>query len=115
MSLTDTVHASGALLIAGVDGCRAGWIVVLAQSDAQDAQQHQIRLCRSFAEVLCLEPAPAVIAVDMPIGLLGEPQPGGRECDRLARRLLGRPVVSSHRQRGHFWQPQAMTKCAPMA
>ncbi len=28
-------------------------------------------------------------AIDMPIGLLDVPTPGGRECDRAARRLLG--------------------------
>src|SRR5262245_17946020 len=70
-------------LLAGVDGCRAGWVVVVARLDAQDAREHQVRLCASFADVLCLEPAPAVLAVDMPIGLLSVPQPGGRDCDRL--------------------------------
>ena len=81
-------------LLAGVDGCRAGWVVVVAQGDGQDAQAHQVRICASFADVLGLEPAPAVIAVDMPIGLLVEPQPGGRDCDQLARRLLGRRASS---------------------
>jgi predicted RNase H-like nuclease len=81
-------------LLAGVDGCRAGWIVVLAHPLACDAQAHQVRLCAGFDEVLGLEPAPAVIAVDMPIGLLAAPQPGGRDCDRLARRLLGRRARS---------------------
>jgi predicted RNase H-like nuclease len=85
---------SGVPLLAGVDGCRAGWLVVLARSLARDAQEHQVRLCASFDEVLHLEPAPAVIAVDIPIGLLTEPQPGGRDCDRLARRLLGRRASS---------------------
>jgi len=94
MSSAPATREPGVPLLAGVDGCRAGWVVVLAQVDAQDAQGHQVRLCTSFADVLCLEPVPAVIAVDMPIGLLGEPQPGGRDCDRLARRLLGRRASS---------------------
>src|SRR5215470_12049119 len=81
-------------LLAGVDGCRAGWVVVVARCDAQDAQEHQVHICARFDDVLCLEPAPAVIAVDMPIGLLAAPQPGGRDCDRLARRLLGRRASS---------------------
>jgi len=55
-----------------VDGCRAGWLVVLAHTLARDAQEHQVRLCASFDEVLCLEPAPAVIAVDIPIGLASQ-------------------------------------------
>jgi len=87
-------HEPGVPRLAGVDGCRAGWVVVVARLDAQDAQEHQVRICARFDDVLGLEPAPAVIAVDMPIGLLGAPQPGGRDCDRLARRLLGRRASS---------------------
>ena len=94
MSRAYDPHEPGVPLLAGVDGCRAGWVVVVARLDAQGAQEHQVRLCASFADVLGLEPAPAVIAVDMPIGLLVEPQPGGRDCDRLARRLLGRRASS---------------------
>ncbi|MER3422864.1 MAG: hypothetical protein C4293_06165 [Nitrospiraceae bacterium] len=33
-------------------------------------------------------PRPVVIAVDIPIGLLDRPEPGGRPCDREARCLL---------------------------
>ncbi|HEV8715800.1 MAG TPA: DUF429 domain-containing protein [Candidatus Binatia bacterium] len=80
--------------VAGVDGCRAGWVAVLAQQQRQDPQNHYVRLCARFAEVLSLSPQPAVIAVDIPIGLLDTPQPGGRECDRQARRLLGRRASS---------------------
>ncbi|MBI3798329.1 MAG: DUF429 domain-containing protein [Deltaproteobacteria bacterium] len=79
--------------VAGVDGCRAGWVVVLAQQQI-GKQDHHIKLCTHFAEVLSLSPRPAVIAVDIPIGLLDTPQPGGRECDRQARRLLGRRASS---------------------
>jgi len=89
-----TTHKPGVPLLAGVDGCRVGWVVVVARLDAQYAEEHQVYLCARFADVLDLEPAPAVIAVDMPIGLLGAPQPGGRDCDRLARRLLGRRASS---------------------
>ena len=94
MSRAQATHKPGVPLLAGVDGCRAGWVVVVARLDAQDAQAHQVRLCARFADVLSLEPAPAVVAVDMPIGLLDTSQPGGRDCDRLARRLLGRRASS---------------------
>src|SRR5215475_7713267 len=94
MNRTREIREPGVPLLAGVDGCRAGWVVMLAPLDAPDAHGHQVRICASFADVLSLEPAPAVIAVDMPIGLLGAPQPGGRCCDRLARRLLGRRASS---------------------
>ena len=80
--------------VAGVDGCRAGWVVALVDIQAQRFGQHHLRLCSHFDEVLHLYPTATVIAVDMPIGLLLESQPGGRECDRQARRLLGRRASS---------------------
>jgi predicted RNase H-like nuclease len=68
--------------------------VVLVEAQGQRFGQHHFRLCPCFDEVLHLCPAPTVIAVDMPIGLLCASQPGGRECDRQARRLLGRRASS---------------------
>ncbi|MGM0576115.1 MAG: DUF429 domain-containing protein [Myxococcota bacterium] len=75
--------------VAGVDGCRGGWIVVLRRLGDARGRRHRALLCETFEEVVALEPRPDVVAVDMPIGLLDAPRPGGRECDRLARRLLG--------------------------
>jgi len=80
--------------IAGVDGCRAGWLVVLAHPLARAAQEHQVTICVTFADVLALLPTSGICAVDIPIGLLAERQPGGRDCDRGARRLLGRRASS---------------------
>ena len=83
------------MLVAGVDGCRAGWIVVLVTlPEAPRTPLLDIRLCPTFEMVLTLQPLPTVIAVDMPIGLLAASQPGGRTCDRQARRLLGRRASS---------------------
>jgi predicted RNase H-like nuclease len=79
---------------AGIDGCRAGWLVVLAHLLAHDAQEHQVTVCARFDDVLTLLPPSTVSAVDIPIGLLAERQPGGRDCDRCARRLLGRRASS---------------------
>jgi len=81
-------------MIAGVDGCRAGWVVVLAHPLARNALAHQVTICARFDEVLALLPASTVCAVDIPIGLIEERQPGGRDCDRCARRLLGRRASS---------------------
>ncbi|NKE71857.1 DUF429 domain-containing protein [Candidatus Manganitrophus noduliformans] len=81
--------------IAGIDGFRSDWFVVLvnhAQGRVIETRHH---LCASFKEVLNLTPAPKVIAIDIPIGLLDSPQIGGRECDREARRLLKHPRASS--------------------
>ena len=71
--------------MAGVDGCPAGWVVVGVSAQTWHAT---VRLCPSFGAVLELRPKPDRIAIDIPIGLLDERQPGGRECDRLARRQL---------------------------
>ncbi len=77
--------------LAGVDGCPAGWIVALAVLDATHRLGRlRFILCPNFEAVLRLAPAPQIIAVDMPIGLLDTPEPGGRDCDQLARRLLRR-------------------------
>ena len=80
--------------MAGVDGCRAGWLVVLAHPLARHAQEHQVTICARFDDVLALLPTSSVSAVDIPLGLLVEQQPGGRDCDRCARRLLGRRASS---------------------
>jgi predicted RNase H-like nuclease len=43
----------------------------------------------TFADVLDLPQRPRIIGVDVPIGLLSGAEPGGRACDREARKLLG--------------------------
>jgi len=50
---------------------------------------------RNFAEVLERYACAAAIGVDMPIGLPEGAAPGGRDCDREARRLLGPGRTSS--------------------
>ncbi|CAN5267977.1 DUF429 domain-containing protein [soil metagenome] len=65
--------------LAGVDGCRTGWCVVLVGDELRS------RVVASFAEVLALPERPRVIAIDMPIGLPRQPR---RACDALARSLL---------------------------
>jgi predicted RNase H-like nuclease len=67
-------------LVAGVDGCPAGWIAALWDG----AGQLTSRLCGSFTDVMAL-PA-EIIAVDMPIGL---PERSGRPPEREVRSRLG--------------------------
>ncbi len=78
-----------AVIAAGVDGCRAGWLYA-----AQDLRTGRCRVgvLSRIGEILLLDPAPAVIAIDIPIGLTDQ---GPRACDQEARRLLGRPRSSS--------------------
>jgi predicted RNase H-like nuclease len=78
--------------VAGADGCRAGWFVVL-----RNVRSGTVR-CRteaSFEALLNLPEAPLWIGVDMIIGLPDAPRKGGRACDRQARQLLGGARSSS--------------------
>jgi predicted RNase H-like nuclease len=71
--------------VAGVDGCKTGWVVVLHDSGRNS---FAARLVPDFAAVITLPEAPSVIAVDVPIGLLDTASAGGRACEVLARQLL---------------------------
>jgi predicted RNase H-like nuclease len=80
------------VFVAGVDGCPEGWLVVLLDVAGGTTS---LRVVRTFREILSLPEAPVVIGIDIPIGLMDAAEPGGRECDRQARTLLGRPRGSS--------------------
>jgi predicted RNase H-like nuclease len=73
--------------VAGVDGCRAGWIAVLMRVD--DPQAHRIMTAPTFAAIADAPEKPAVIAVDMPIGLPERTDGSGRLPEQLIRPLLG--------------------------
>jgi len=72
--------------VAGVDGCRSGWVVVL--HDGHHGTQ-SARVVRDFVSVLALRERPGLIAVDVPIGLLDAACRGGRACEVMARQILG--------------------------
>lgn len=73
--------------VAGVDGCRGGWLVVVRE--ISDASTSTLLLCRAFEDVLALPQAPRIITVDIPIGLPERATRGGRVCDNAARAVLG--------------------------
>ena len=73
--------------VAGVDGCRAGWIAVLIRAD--DPHSHRILTAPTLAAIADAPEQPAVIAVDMPIGLPERTQGSGRLPEQLIRPLLG--------------------------
>jgi threonine dehydratase len=81
-------------LVAGVDGCRGGWVAAFLEARRGRPARLEWSVFPRFAELLEREPRPRLIAVDMPVGLPSEPRSGGRECDREARRLLGRRRAS---------------------
>jgi predicted RNase H-like nuclease len=71
--------------LCGVDGFRDKWRAVLGNFVTGDIRWSDFH----FEDVLNLSEKPAIIAVDVSIGLPEVTRPGGRTCDRLARHLLG--------------------------
>lgn len=78
--------------VAGVDGCRAGWYVVLWDTEAN---RFSGGVQPDFSGVLAFAEEAEIIAVDIPIGLLDHALPGGRVCDVYARKLLHPNRMSS--------------------
>jgi predicted RNase H-like nuclease len=71
--------------VAGVDGCRAGWIAALLNLKTGEWCFHY---ATSLASIADAPQRPRIIAVDMPMGFLEQAEPGGRACEREARRRL---------------------------
>ena len=71
--------------VAGVDGCKAGWIAAIRPPGAAP----QVAAFARFEDLLAALSDDAVIAVDMPIGLPAHVGPGGRGPERLVRAKLG--------------------------
>ncbi len=69
----------------GVDGAPKGWAAVHFERG-----QVNVRLIKRLDELFSQLPYPDIVAVDIPIGLLDVYEIGGRECDRKARRDLGK-------------------------
>ena len=98
--------------VAGVDGCRAGWFVVIASVVKPPVKLgakylapqfiggfpyiFKLRdsfVASSFAEVLSKTTDCKLVCVDIPIGLSDCAKP--RECDVAARKILGRGRAGS--------------------
>jgi predicted RNase H-like nuclease len=72
--------------LAGVDGCPGGWVVAFVRPLGGETR---LQIVPRFADVLTAAEAPAVIAIDMPIGLPERTGPGGRAAENAVRPLLG--------------------------
>ena len=90
--------------VAGVDGCRAGWFVVIASVAKYLGPQfiggfpyiYKLRdsfVARTFAEALSKTTDCKLVCVDIPIGLSNGDKP--RQCDIAARKILGKGRASS--------------------
>jgi len=76
-------------VVAGLDGCPGGWLCVWGDPGKGALAA---AVLTSLEGLGAIAPRPERVAADIPIGL---PEAGPRECDRGARRLLGRPRASS--------------------
>jgi predicted RNase H-like nuclease len=76
------------MLVAGVDGCRGGWVAFKVKLPARVTSIEVIDLPAWLRE---RPPDLACVGIDIPIGLFE----GSRACDKAARKLLGQPRGSS--------------------
>ena len=72
--------------LAGVDGCPGGWIVAFARADGAVTPP---RVVARFADIVHAPEQPAIIAVDVPIGLPQRSPAKGRLAESTVRPLLG--------------------------
>jgi predicted RNase H-like nuclease len=78
------------VVVAGADGCPDGWVV--CHKDISGALD--IRIVKTLDEIFDLYEGLSILAIDIPIGFMDVQISGGRECEREARRLLGRKSSS---------------------
>jgi predicted RNase H-like nuclease len=76
------------LRVAGADGCRGGWAVVLLEAETGETRRAVLPDAAALAGLLASGEV-HTLAVDMVLGLPDAAEPGGRACDRAARALLG--------------------------
>jgi threonine dehydratase/predicted RNase H-like nuclease len=73
--------------IAGVDGCKGGWIAAFCDPGFSTAPI--LEVFATFEAILASRFAPVLVAVDMPIGLPDRVEGSGRGPETLVRALLG--------------------------
>jgi len=78
-------------LVAGVEPCPGGWLVVSARLQSITLFPQPPEVYPVFADIVDYRPSFDVIAVHAPLSFPADDSPGGRTCDRLARKLLGWP------------------------
>lgn len=72
--------------LAGVDGCPSGWVAAFWRADLGEIR---VRVVTRFIEVPAAPETPAVIAIDIPVGLPEHAGHGGRAAEGAVRPLLG--------------------------
>src|SRR5258708_27656412 len=72
--------------VAGVDGCKAGWVVAFVEANHEDIR---VRVMERFTDIFAAPEEPCLVAVDIPIGLPAHIGPQGRGPECAVRPLLG--------------------------
>lgn len=100
------------LTVAGVDGCRGGWLCVIR--NASPPFREQLLLAETLPEILDHPAAPRIIAIDIPIGLPDFIVGAGRGCDVAARKNLGKRAgaVFPVPARAALYAPDYSAACA---
>ena len=93
--------------LAGVDGCPGGWIAAFVRGE-----EVRVEVLARFVNVLALRPA--LVAIDIPIGLPERAGYGGRAAENAVRPLLGarQSSVFSVPSRAAVYAPDYATACA---
>ncbi|WP_420412883.1 DUF429 domain-containing protein [Roseibium sp.] len=97
--------------LAGVDGCKAGWIAVIRNlNDPEDLKLH---LFSEFSDLLRYQPELKIIAVDMPIGLPDKLGSDGRGAEKAVRKHLGmrQSSVFSVPSRAAVYETEYLASC----
>lgn len=79
-----------AVIAAGVDGCRSGWVAALAMIDDEQHPSTGLQFFSSVEDIVAWRQAqtdPLPVGIDIPIGL--PDLAAARPCDRDARQRLG--------------------------
>jgi predicted RNase H-like nuclease len=84
------VAMSEQVVAVGVDGARGGWLAALGYGYGSDGEVERValQLVPTFADLASSRSEGALVAVDIPMGLLKTVRP--RACDTEARKLLGK-------------------------
>lgn len=98
--------------VAGVDGCKAGWVAVIRNLD--DPAELKLIVVPTFADIVGFTPHLVIIAVDMPIGLPDRIGPGGRGPEKAARKHLGmrQSSVFTVPSRAAVYEDEYLKACA---
>ena len=96
--------------LAGVDGCPIGWVVAFVRPFEKEVR---VRIVPHFADIPAAPEKPAVIAVDMPIGLPERIGSTGRGPEAAVRPLLGQrqSSVFAVPSRGAVYAPDYREAC----